>query len=288
MTLTRKDILLKLARVENLPSPPRLLNNALSLIENPDSSVEEIAKIISQDAAISAKLISISNSPFFRGATEVTELQTACVRLGLNELQNLLLASVLSGTFSVSSEETMNKFWLHSMACGYTTDVIFDMSVSSKNSPFKSMAFSSGLLHDLGSLVLMQQWPEEYNLLIETLIQGDTTIFNLETEKWGVNHSEIGDLLSRRWKLPEVYRFIMRYHHEPWEAPEAYSELVKAVHLADFICSSQGFARVESMPIEFDSTSWDYFGLSEDDVPEILDRVERTGEKSEHFSSLIK
>ncbi|MBU1221451.1 HDOD domain-containing protein [Myxococcota bacterium] len=286
--INRKDILLKLARVENLPSSPRLLNDALGMVEKDDASIEEIAQVISSDAALGAKIVSIANSPFFRGTSEITDLVAACVRLGLNELRNLLLASVLAGSFTEIDSDRLARFWMHSMACGYTARAILNLSKKPVTKSEKIVAYSAGLLHDLGSLVFMQVFTPDFEELLKITSETETTLFNLEVENWGISHAEIGDFLSRRWKLPEVYRMVQRYHHEPWETPELYETVVKAVHLADFICNSRGYSRINNMPQEFDAGAWDTFGLTEDDVPKILELVAQDGEKSEYFSSLIK
>lgn len=284
MTLTREQIIDAVKRTRNLPSVPDVVMRLEEELRSKQPSIDEVTKIIEHDPSLSLRILSVANSAFYRRGKEATSVKQAMVRLGFMEVRRLAVAVVLIDNYKSVSGGSPQLFWGHSLAVGFATKVVAAFCTVKPDPRMVEATFTIGLLHDLGVLVMQTLFPDDYQAMMDRLSQTGGEVCDLETETWAIDHGEVGAILMRRWELPETLCEAVQYHHRPWQCHSANKNIVQLVHLADFICSNQGYGRrTQALPAAFDESAWDSLGLSLDRVPEIIDKVREEGERSQVF-----
>lgn len=284
MTLSREQIIEAVKRTRNLPSVPDLVMRLEEELRRRQPSINEVTKIIEHDPSLSLRILSVANSAFYRRGKEATSVKQAMVRLGFMEVRRLAVAVVLIDNYKSASGNSPQLFWGHSLAVAFATKVIADFCTAPLDRQMVEASFTIGLLHDLGVLVLQTLYPEAYQAVMDGQSEDGGEACDLELSAWDIDHGEVGAILMRRWELPEAMCEAVQYHHRPWQCQSPNKQIVQLVHLADFICSNQGYGRrTQALPATFDENAWDALGLSLDRVPEIIDKVKEEGERSQVF-----
>jgi HD-like signal output (HDOD) protein len=251
-----------------LPSVYYLLNKAL---KDPDSTITDIAEIVSSDFALTTQILKLVNSSFFGLEDKVETLSHAINILGIDKLSNLVLATSVISRFEGIPEEfvTMKSFWSHSIACGLAAREISNFGMSD----IKETLYVGGMIHDIGSLIFYKEIPE---LAIEALDRCNNWGQNLvdaEKNLLGFDHTEIGSALIDYWELPEIYGEMILYHHAPWNAPK-YSKEVSAIYLADYIthCNQLGSSG-ELQNSSLEQKALEILNISHNSIPEISEKT---------------
>ena len=221
-----------ISRVKQLPSVPRVFQELSSVLERPDASVADVARIVESDAAMTARLLQMVSSGFFGLGRAITSAHEAVSYLGLNLVRAIVLTS---GLFeSLQSEAMQPGFSLdtlqrHGLLTGRLASRILGDGEASK------LAFSAGMLHDIGSLVLATSIPDYYGPAVEHAVQESVPLHQAETAVHGFCHAEVGGALLATWGLPFTLVDVVTQHHRPDRASADTHELVTAVHVADHL-----------------------------------------------------
>jgi HD-like signal output (HDOD) protein len=283
-SLTRKQIIAAVEKVHSLPAVPQVVSRFEEELRSASPSMDRAAKIVEEDAVVSAALLSVANSVYYKRRVEVETVKRAMVNLGLAEAGRLVIAAGLVNAYQHPGGRNPTRFWGHCLAVAFAAREVARIAVVPFSEAEISAAFTAGLLHDLGVIALFHIFPGEYEALMVQLEDKGGVATEAELAAWEIEHGEVGELLGRRWKLPEAVCQVMRCHHVPWQAPVEHRRVVQLVHLADFVCVNQGFGREESgFPSAFDHSAWDDLGLTLDEVPQLIEAVKQEGERSEVF-----
>ncbi len=278
-----RDILAKLAEIQDLPSIPEIVLQVMKLIKDPNTSVSDIVKFIKEDPVITAKVLQIANSPLFRGTTEITSLPYAVSRLGLLEIEKIVLTlSMIKGIKGMTKEES-RLFWKHSVSVALMCDVVNEFSSNplTPHDPARNDLFVGGLLHDIGLLVLKHYFTSEYEQVVIVCEAADTILHETEREVIGTTHAEIGATLAENWNIPQSVTAMIEFHHEPERAPDEFLQLVQIVNISDFICNNQGLGFSGELNVtKFSETAWWKLGLKIEDVPAMLEKVRVKSQES--------
>lgn len=189
---------------------PDIYFQVSEMIYDPRFSVSDIGKVISKDPALTARLLKLVNSPIYAFQSHVDTISRAVVVVGIEDLKNLILATSVVDTFSDIPAELvdMTSFWMRSVHCG----VICKLLAKASSVLHSERLFLTGLLHDIGSLVLYCRRPEESMKVLMAAENDRSKIAALEQEIIGVNHARVGSELIKRWGLPEsLYEAIACY-----------------------------------------------------------------------------
>ncbi len=227
--LDPNKLIKSLGRIASLPDVYTRLN---AVMKRPDVSVQEIGEVVSEDPDLTARLLRLVNSPFYCLSNPIETVTRATLVIGFDELRDLALATSVVSQFEDIPEEVINmrQFWKHSIATGIGARAI------AKSRRFKNteQAFVSGMLHDIGKLVVYTQLPD-LALEIITRHQRETLPFyRIENDVLGFNHTQLGVLLAKAWNLPETICNAIQFHHGPWAATAE----VAIVHLGDLIANA--------------------------------------------------
>ncbi len=259
----------------DLVSLPQVSLRVNELANDPDSTADEMGKVISQDPALVARMLKIANSAFYGLSTEVDTITRAIAILGTKKIRDLVLSTAASDTFNgiPNALITMQDFWHHSLYCGLLAQIL---AKKSKKINTESI-FIAGLLHDIGQLLMFHQLPEKSHEAILLLMEGSEDLETYEAERhvFGFDHTQVGAELIKNWKLSPVLEECVEFHHEPQKAKNfpvevALINIANAVAvMADFDSMSEDDEIPRINPI-----SWELTGLSKDDLPAAINKAQ--------------
>lgn len=241
--------------LRKLPAEPTLHAQVTAQLEAPDASIQTIAVLVSQDPVMSAKILQVVNSAFFGAAQQVTDTAEAVMVLGTERIRSLIL---LAGVFSQYGDVKCPGFspdaiWGHSVQVAMLArGIAFEQT---KDTKIAETAFTTGLLHDIGKLVLAGNVPAMYDTVHRMQISKKISLREAELMVLGVTHSELGACLLGSWGLPLPMLEAIAWHHEPERSSERGFSLLAAVHVANAFAlesaQGQGGDAQEPVDIEF-------------------------------------
>ncbi len=230
----RKKLDKVLDEILTLPSLPEIVAEVTALVNDPDTGIAEIAKVIERDPALSMKLLRLVNSAFYGTRNEVTSIELAAALVGGRVLKNLVLnASVLKTLEGLGKKKLFDhhEFWAHSISCAVLAKLIGEKAEKGHLIDPEE-AFTAGLLHDVGKIIIEQFLSDDFIQILE-VIKAEGLPFSEAEERAGcLSHAEIGAALAEKWGLPLNLAHAVRYHHSsPPDSDGKY--LACAVILAD-------------------------------------------------------
>lgn len=270
-----RDLRKKVENINGLPTIPSTLRQISRVIGDPSISLKEIGEFISNDPALTSKILKMVNSAFYGFPGRISSVSHATVLLGLNVIRGLLVGV---SVFELM-QTTMYGLWEHSLGCAITSRLI------AKRKGLKNYddVYAAGLLHDIGKVILILEFPQEYEeALNEAKIKG-ITIFEAEGDHFVANHAIIGSWLAEKWLFPRNLIEAIRYHHKPHLSKNAPIETA-IVHLADILLRSRGvgFAGDSFVPA-LNPVAFEALELNEIDLKEILEEMEGSIEITEEL-----
>src|ERR1035438_10349329 len=145
--------------VGDLVTLPDVFIRIDQLVEDPDSTIDDIVKVVSQDPSFTVRLLRIANSPFYGFSSTIETVSRAVTLIGTSHVRNLALSTSVSRTFAGLPNElvSMDNFWHHSLYCALTARILAHRV--RKSDP--EAVFTAGLLHDIGELVIFNRLPKE-------------------------------------------------------------------------------------------------------------------------------
>jgi HD-like signal output (HDOD) protein len=218
--------------IEDLVTLPEVALRIARMVEDPSSSAADIGREISHDAALTARLLRIANSPALGHHGKIATISRAITVLGVRQVRDLTVGLTAIRTFEGISNElvTMESFWRHSFLCAVAAgQVAARRGRNPDDSPFVA-----GLLHDIGQLVLFSRAPvpARQALLMSVDSADDLGLFLCEREVMGFDHGAVGLALAQKWGLPRSLQECIEFHHEP-ERAQGYPLEVATVHIAN-------------------------------------------------------
>ncbi|MBW2515147.1 MAG: HDOD domain-containing protein, partial [Deltaproteobacteria bacterium] len=229
------------------------------VIANPLSSAEDIAQVVQRSPSLTALLLKIVNSPFYGFPSKIDKISLAVTLIGTREISGLALGISLISLFNKIPKEilSMYSFLRHSLACGIISRIL----AAHKNIPQTEQLFVSGLLHDLGRLILYSYFPDESRNILSRARSSDMLLYLQETDYLGCNHTHLVKHLLQQWKLPMVLENNVFFHHSPQEAQQPLPATL--VHLADIITNGLGIGTSgERFVPPLNNAAWESLELS--------------------------
>lgn len=256
--------------VGELVSLPEVCIRVNELVDDPNSSAGEIGQVISQDPALTLRILKIANSPFYGVSSQIDTVTKAVAILGMKQLRDLVLATSATSVFDGLPNEliSMHDFWRHSIYCAISARILSEDYKKGKGEAL----FISGLLHDIGQLAIFNKAPELARQTIILSMEGpdENELHEHERRIMGFDHAQVGGELVRKWKLPESICECVRYHHEPLKA-EKYPVETAMIHIANAIAvmAELDTIQVSSAPA-IEPVAWEITGLSKDVIEPVM------------------
>ncbi|MGE3075270.1 MAG: HDOD domain-containing protein [Dehalococcoidia bacterium] len=208
-----KDANELLNRVDDLPPLPAVAAKVMGMAEDDKTSAMDLAQVLATDQALTAKLIRISNSAYYGFARRISTVREAVVMLGFKQVRQVSVGASMMNTFKrsgVSDGFDLDLFWGHSVGVAVAAEALAKKTLGAKPED----AFTAGILHDIGRLVLRQVLPQEFSQAISIARTGEMSLHDAELEVTGYAHDEIGQALGERWKFPGHLVDAVRCHHD--------------------------------------------------------------------------
>jgi putative nucleotidyltransferase with HDIG domain len=234
-TATREQTVQTAIReISHIATLPEITLKIVSIVEDPNSTAQDLHAVISKDPALCTRILKVVNSAFYGLPGQIGSINRAIVLLGLNAVKNIAIAASLSKMFKggqLTPTFSAKDLWTHSLSVGTATKLIAE----AMKMGLVDEAFLTGLLHDVGLMVEMQ-W--DRNKLSEVLDKtskapAGTSSIAFEEAVYGANHQDFGAALSEKWKFPRSFTNVIGHHHNPMALPADQRTLPCMVFIAD-------------------------------------------------------
>jgi len=262
--------------VKDLPTLPAVVMEILNNIDKDNVDTHALAQKVTHDIALTAKTLRYANSAYYSTMIKVTTIQQAISLLGLNTVRQIIVTAALTGCFPENNCRGFSHidFWKHSNVVG-----IVAKSLARRLNFNQDVAFTAGLLHDIGTLVLVTYHGADYEQVIAWQAEHQCTQFEAERHVIGLDHAAVGEALARQWNFSEQMTNAISGHHQP-EKP-GLGFLATIVHVANGIAHALNVTSVpdHSTP-EITALSWESLGLTQESLDQLL------AEASKEFQAL--
>jgi len=213
------QIRITLDEIRDLPTLPSVAQEAHRIIADPNSNMSDLVRIIETDLALTSRILRISNSAYYGVPRKIDNLKMALVILGMKEINNLVITISVMRLFPTDSEYTtfdIPRFWKHSAICAELTVGLYE---GLRMHP-PSSAYITGLLHDIGKLILAQYFFDYFLECLRMAVDEELSLAESEIEILGIDHGHIGSWLTKRWNIPdEINEAIAKHHLRPADSP---------------------------------------------------------------------
>jgi len=196
-------------RPEDVPPFPAVALKALNLMAGKDTSLLELCNLIRPDVAFSTEVLRIANSPLVAFSKDITNVLQASMLLGFRRLRSVVITVGLRAYLAQGFSPLLESCWRHSVACALIGERAAKACFADKD-----FAYTAGILHDIGRVVLAVSMPNEYALVVGRGVDQPRDLLPVERALCGIDHCEAGATLVRAWALPEAFSSITARHHD--------------------------------------------------------------------------
>lgn len=224
--------------LRHLPPFPEAATRLLRLLNNPHAGFSEFAKVIESDPSFAWEVLKAANSPLLGVAGEVGDIRHAVALMGVERVKGLVMMIALSREFRHAFREPkLVDCFKHCLAVAHLS-----ASFSSQYGTDPGVAYTTGLLHDVGRIALMTAFPRKYAALIEESMSRKVDIRELERQFFEIDHCTAGATMMLVWKLPSELVEVCLRHHET--LPEDERSLLANITFANQVAHAAGFQPV--------------------------------------------
>ncbi len=247
----QKPLFDNISTLKNLPTLPHILLKLFESCSQDSVDLLEIAAIVSKDPSLSAKILKLVNSAYFGLPQKVQEINQAVVLVGTSGIKNMAICACVYEAFPKPKKNgnfNLKVFWWHSLRCAFLSKRI----AAEMNSDQADEAFVSGLLHDIGKVVLWVNFNSAYEALLENCPDGGQSLIE-EEACLGADHSEVAAWVLERWNFKPMISDAVRYHHESPARIAQALPMTQIVCIANFLCQdsetgvNQGFVLAQKI-----------------------------------------
>lgn len=217
-----------------VPTDSAMIGEVIKIIYSPKSSANDLAQIIECDPPLTAKVLKAANSAYYGQGTTINSIRRAVVTLGFDTIKELVSMVTMSEFFSKTDHKSgidRQGLWIHSVAVAKTAQIISNRMFIGR----ADVAYTVGLLHDIGKIVLALLFPEHYKRVLSLAASKKCRIILAERRLLNTDHCMVGKVLCELWNLPEDITNAVFYHNDPMEHTGDGVQLVRMVHLSDII-----------------------------------------------------
>jgi len=270
-----------LSEISHIATLPEITMQIINLVEDTSSTAQDLQDVISNDPALSSRILKVVNSSFYGLPGQVGSINRAIVMLGLNAVKNIAIAASLAKLFrggDLTPQFSAKLLWSHSNAVAMGSKML----ASELKLGLGDEAYLSGLMHDIGLMLEMQF---DRNMLIDVVSRTGpdsegvpaNDMLEVEIGSFGATHEDFGLGLCQQWKFPASFAAVCGYHHKPMESPADHRRLVCLVHAADRIATrvGEGF-RLDLADTTIDPEAMEVIGLTDEIVEDLIPRLEES------------
>ena len=270
--------------VGELPAMPQVAAKVMELVAIPDTTASDLKRVISDDPALTAKILRFSNSALYSCVREVSTLTDAIVIMGFNTIRSLVIATSTRSLYQKAGRGAGPKerlLWKHSVACALSA------RITAERVKYLAIeeAFIGGLLHDIGKVVLLQKASLEYLQAFKKVMIDKKSFAEIEQGIYGFTHADLGAVIIKDWNLPqELELSILNHHNDVFNEDK---KLAAIINFSDLICQKAGIGpiRDETLPI-IEASSTRSLNIEQTMIDEIEEGLKKAVIEEEELFSL--
>jgi len=277
------DITSIMKKIDSLKPIPQVAHKIMSIVEDPESSLPDLSKVIGYDSSVTANLLKVANSAYFGRPGKFDSVHQAIVYLGMDHVVDLVLLS--SGADNLKPEQTgydlqKGDLWKYSVLSA----LIARELAENKGIGETHLIFTAALLKDIGKVILDQYVGDAFEQINTTVLEQNLTFREAEKQIIGIDHAELGGMVAKSWNFSSKMVEIIQNHHQPQES--SISEIESSiVYLADIICMMMGVGGgLDGLAYRFHKEVVKRLQFTDRDLQEVMAMF---GEKLEHVESLV-
>lgn len=261
-----------LKEVKVIPPLSRTAAELIQVLDSERHTIDDVVDVVSCDPMLAGQLLKISNCAAFARRNPVDTISGAVSYLGDKLVVGIALGATASSIYDAPLDGYEGKsgvLWLHSLR---TAIAAREISKYTDKTVTSGVAYTSGLLHDIGKAVLSVHLRDKTEDIVK-LIEENPQVDFCEAERkfCGVTHCDIGLLLAQHWNLPDSLKTVIEFHHTPSEAPDRYKALCYVSHLADMVAMMAGTGTgTDTMRYTFDSNYIDFINIDRHELDRML------------------
>ncbi|MEM9346860.1 MAG: HDOD domain-containing protein [Planctomycetota bacterium] len=260
--------------ISHIATLPEVTMKIIKLVEDPDSTAQDLNNVISNDPALGARILKVVNSAFYGLPGQIGSINRAIVLLGLNAVKNIAIAASLAKLFrggKIAANFDARDLWQNAIASACATRLLAEKVQLG----LPDEAFLSGLIHDIGIMVEIQARRNQFVEVLQKLDDDpNMSLLEAETEVLGATHEQFGQGLCKLWKFPQSFQYVTGFHHRPGELAEGQRTLTGLVHVADVITKQLGIGfTAGTAEDEVDPALLKELGLTETHLKEVADQL---------------
>ncbi len=269
--------------VDSLPTLPTVVTQINELVESPKASAADINRIISNDLALSSRILKLANSTFYGFSRKIGSIGHAVVSIGFNALRNAVLSAFVFKAFDARDLPFgYRDFWIHSIGVAVASQALARRRGLSDTED----AFMCGLLHDCGKVALHQFARDHYAAVLAKVREDDCLLLDAELAVLDTTHAQVGGMLMEEWRLPERMVDVISNHHRWTES--SHPQLCACTHAADVLVrammiGSPGDARIPRV----DEGAWRALGFPVNGVEDLMKMIAVDMRKVDAFIQMI-
>ena len=276
------------ARVDELPTIPAVVPRLTRILKDEEHDIREVIELISQDPALTAKILKVANSAYYGFPQQITTLERAVALLGSNMVKSLAISvgvinSLPKGKglmgFSVQA------LWIHSLS---VANVASQLSSLTEPKGSDEVYFVIGLLHDIGKLVLVEFFQDGFQQSLNYTLEHKLSLAQAEKEIIGLDHGEVGGILLERWRFPPEIRLPIQFHHADEQLSSNSDRAIAVLHIADEIarevCVGESGNKAPPLVVE---SHLNRLGLGWHDLERVKQGLWATSDKLQNFFHAI-
>ena len=275
----RAEIRKIIMNTSTLPSLPGIVSKLNTLSANDRSSMPEMARLVSSDQVLSARILKLANSPSY-GFYRVANISNAMILLGVNVIKSLTLSSSI---FEIMEKNSVG-LWEHSLGAGVAANVIARRLKLSECEEISTAA----LLHDIGKVIIRLNFGDDYRQLLALIRNRGFSMIEAERELLGTDHAEVGAWLAKCWHLPDKLIEPIARHHDVG-ASLCHRTKTAVVHFADILIKASGFGfGGDDLVPRIQPLAWEQLAMTESILEEIVAELEDKLIDTKNFSLEIQ
>ncbi len=263
-------------RIKEMPMLSVVASRLLELTGGDDHSLQDVAKIVENDAYLTTRVLRVVNSAAFAPIEPIHTVSKAIVYLGEKMVVGIAIGACSAKIFKnplSGYEAAAGALWEHSLR---TAIAAREIASYTKKVISSNLAFTAGLLHDIGKSVISEFLHGNVDEMVNMCDEGRVENFlKAERNTIGTDHAEVGCELATHWHLPESLATVIRYHHEPNKSDDKYRPLVYAVHVGDLLAMMGGTGTgADSLSYTIDENYLEFIDINKDHLARVLLKVQ--------------